>query len=157
MKEHLHRVHINLWLVLGVLLVVFTWGWWSFQKDLVTPAVEVANVPINIVKKVVGVVNKPKSVAVSPSYTQALVAYKDARIQLDSDCRAIPSKVTYKNGTSIMVDNRAAVARTVTVGSTFSIPAYDYKIVKLSSAVLPVTWNVNCDQRVKVASILIQK
>lgn len=156
MKEHLHRVHINLWLVLGALLVIFSWGWWSFQNDLVTPAIKVANLPINIVKKAVDIYNPP-SVAVSPSYTQALLTYKDARIQLDSDCRAVPNKVTFKNGTYIMIDNRAAVARTVTVGSTFSIPAYGFKVVDLSSSVLPATWYVSCDNRVKVASILIQK
>lgn len=155
--KNLHRVHVNIWLVLGLILVIFTWGWWSFQQDLVDPAVKVANVPINIVKKVASVVSKPKSVAVSASYTQALIDYKDARIQLDSECRAIPSNVTYKNGTSIMIDNRAPVARTVTAGSTFSIPAYGFKIVNLSSATLPATWYVNCDQRVKVATILIQK
>ncbi len=156
MKEHLHKVHINLWFVLGTLLVVFTWGWWSFQKDLVTPAIEVANVPINIVKKVVGI-SKPSNNKASMSYEEALVVYKDKRIQLDMDCKAFPRKMTFKEGTSIMIDNRAPVSRTVTVGSTFTVAKYDFKIVNLSSATLPVTWPVNCDKNKQVATILIQK
>jgi hypothetical protein len=148
-------------MVLGLILVVFTWGWWSFQKDLVEPAVKVVNVPINIVKSVAtttGIIKKSSTpMAATLSYTDALAKYEDVRIQLDDNCRANPNKVTFKNGTSIMIDNRASVARTVTVGSTFSLKAYDFKIVKLSSAVLPVTWYLDCDKSQNVATILIQK
>ncbi|MCX6706461.1 MAG: hypothetical protein NTV24_05195, partial [Candidatus Woesebacteria bacterium] len=40
------------------------------------------------------------------TYARALTLYKDARIQLGVDCQASPNYVTYKNGTSIMIDNR---------------------------------------------------
>lgn len=96
------------------------------------------------------------SPAVSLSYQQALVKYKDARIQLDKTCQASPDKMTFKNGTSIMIDNRAPVARTVKVGSTFSIKAYGFKIVKLSSDTIPATWLVDCDGSQNVSTILIQ-
>jgi len=56
-----------------------------------------------------------------------------------------------------MIDNRAPVARTVKVGSTFPIKAYGFKIVNLSSATLPATWYVDCDSSQNVATILIQK
>lgn len=160
MMHHFHRVHVNIWLVVGLVLVVFTWGWWSFQKDLVDPAVDVVNIPINIAKKAVNVVTKPSAPdapAATLSYTNALDQYGDARIQLDKDCRANPTSATFKNGTSIMIDNRASVTRSVVVGSSFSIPAYGFKIVKLSSSTLPVTWGIDCDTSKNVSAILIQK
>ena len=95
--------------------------------------------------------------ASSISYANALLKYKDARIQLDKICQATPNNVTFKNNTSIMIDNRAPVARTVKVGSTFSIKAWGFKIVKLQSATLPVTWLMDCDKSQNVATILIQK
>lgn len=95
--------------------------------------------------------------AATISYQNALVKYKDARIQLDATCQANPKNVTYKNGTDIMIDNRAPATRAVKVGSTFSVKAWGFKIVKLSSATLPATWLVDCDQSQNVATILIQK
>ncbi len=97
------------------------------------------------------------SPAASISYTNALVKYKDARLQLDKTCQGSPDKMTFKNGSFLMVDNRAPVARTVKVGSTFSIKAYGFKIVKLESATLPATWYVDCDASQNVSTILIQK
>lgn len=91
------------------------------------------------------------------SYGDALVKYKDARIQLNQNCQATPTNVTYKNNSYLMIDNRASVSRTVKVGSTFPVKAYSFKIVKLSSTVLPVTWYVDCDKSQNVATILIQK
>lgn len=104
-----------------------------------------------------GSVNKNAG-AVSISYAEALVKYKDTRIQLNNLCQATPNNVTFKNGTDIMIDNRSPVARSVKVGSSFSIKAYGFKIVKLSSpATLPTTWLVDCDAAQNVATILIQK
>ncbi|MFN4181570.1 MAG: hypothetical protein ACK4FA_02660 [Candidatus Paceibacteria bacterium] len=91
------------------------------------------------------------------SYADALAKYKDARIQLDAECRAVPNNVTYKDGTEIMLDNRAGVSRTVTLGSTFTIGAYDFKIVKISSNVLPYTYLVDCGDKQNVATILVQR
>jgi cytoskeletal protein RodZ len=95
--------------------------------------------------------------AASLSYSQALVKYKDARLQLDKVCQASPDKMTFKNNALLMVDNRAPVARTVRVGSVFPIKAYGFKIVKLTSTTLPVTWKVDCDASQNVSSILIEK
>jgi hypothetical protein len=93
----------------------------------------------------------------SISYANALVKYKDTRIQLDKTCQATPNNVTYKNNTTIMVDNRAPVVRTVKIGSTYSIKAYGFKIIKLSSTTLPMTWLMDCDKSQNVATILLQK
>ncbi len=97
--------------------------------------------------------------AVSISYEQALVTYKDSRIQLGSTdaCAATPRTSTFKNGTTIMVDNRGPVVRTVKVGSTYTINAYDFKLITLSSTNLPETVYVDCNNQQNVATILIQK
>ena len=91
------------------------------------------------------------------SYAEALAKYKDARIQLDDRCQASPNNVTYKNNTSIMIDNRSPMTRSVKVGSTYTIKGYGFKIVKLSSSQLPIQWLVDCDKSQNVATILIQK
>jgi hypothetical protein len=97
------------------------------------------------------------STAAPLSYKQALVTYANARLQLDKTCQASPSNMTFKNGSKIMIDNRSAVARTVKVGSTFSIKAWGFKIVDLSSSTLPATWLVDCGVSQNVATITIQK
>ena len=117
---------------LVVVLILVGFGLWFLKKDSTpTPAYK--------------------------DYTDALVIYKGARIELDENCQANPSSVTYKNGTSIMIDNRASVDRVVKVGSSFPIKAQSFEIVKLSSETLPIIWNVDCDQSKNVAQILIQK
>lgn len=91
------------------------------------------------------------------SYADALVKYKNARIQLDENCQASPNDPTFKNGTSIMIDNRAPVTRTVKIGSVYTIKAYGFKIIKLSANTVPMKFLVDCDKSQNVAAILIQK
>lgn len=96
--------------------------------------------------------------AASISYADALVKYKDSRIQLGSTntCVATPRLATYKNGTTLMVDNRGPVVRTVKVGGTYTVNAYDFKLITLSSSNLPETLYVDCNDQQNVATILIQ-
>jgi hypothetical protein len=94
---------------------------------------------------------------VTLSYEHALAQYVDKRIQFDSRCQATPSQVTYKNGTSIMLDNRASVARTIKIGNLVVIPAYGFKIIQISSATLPATWLVDCGSSQNVATLVVQK
>ncbi len=99
----------------------------------------------------------PKTSSSSLKYNDALVLYKDKRIQLDGECRATPSSATFKNGTKIMVDNRSANTRSVKLGSTMSINPWSFKIVTLSANTLPATWLLDCDKSQNVATVLIQK
>jgi hypothetical protein len=109
-----------------------------------------------------GSIDTPAMAGVSPvtiSYEDALVKYKDSRIQLapGATCAATPTTVTYKNGTVIMIDNRAPQARTLKIGVGYSVKGYGFKLIKLSSATLPSTWLVDCDGQQNVATILLQK
>jgi len=143
-------------LELVIVLVLVGFALWSLKKD---PAI-ISNTT-NDNQIVFPTDDKSPATTVPTtatiSYAQALQKYKDARIQLNQDCQATPNNVTYKNNTNIMIDNRASVTRTVRVGSSFSIPAYGFKIVKLSSTTLPATWGVDCAGSQNVATILIQK
>lgn len=95
--------------------------------------------------------------AVTLSYQKALVTYKDRRIQLDKACQATPNNVTYKNGTSIMIDNRSPEARTFKLGSTYTIKGYGFRIITLNSSTVPATWLLDCGAGQNAATILIQK
>ena len=149
----------NLWISLAVILVIVA-GLilWSMLKS--TPASAPAPVEQDSTTTpdttTSGNTNT-NSPAASISYTNALVKYKDARLQIDKACQASPDKMTFKNNSYMMIDNRAPVSRTIKIGSVYSVGAYGFKIIKLSSATLPATWYVDCDKSQNVATILIQK
>lgn len=66
--------------------------------------------------------------------------------------------MTIKSGTSIMLDNRSGDARTIKVGDqTFQFSGYGYRILTLSSPVLPKTLMLSCGSAVNVGQILLQK
>ena len=152
----------NLWIVLGVVLVVVAGlMFWVINKP---ESVVVSSQNDNNVESVTDSTEDVTDGSINTtipgaaiSYANALVKYKDARLQLDKKCQASPDKMTFKNGQNIMIDNRAPVSRTVKVGTTFSIKGYGFKIVKLSSLSLPATWYVDCDSSQNVSTILIQK
>ncbi len=91
------------------------------------------------------------------TYQAALVKYATTRIQFDTECRATPNQNTFKVGTELMLDNRAPVSRKIKAGSVYTIPAYGFKIVKLTGTTLPSTWLIDCGASQNVATILIQK
>ena len=147
-----------------VVLVVLTIIFWSINRNKgaalvgnldskTDQMITVPSIENKTIKRIGFHGNKIKPL----SYEEALLKYKDNRIQLDKGCQAIPNTITYKNGTSIMIDNRTSADRIVKVGSSYPIKGYDFKIIKLSSETLPMTWLVDCDNSQNVASILIQK
>lgn len=122
-----------------------------------TTSSTVAKTTTTVKKTVVPVASQP----VTMSYTNALALYKDnLRIQVSGAdfCQVTPNNVMYKNGTSIMIDNRSSITRNIKIGNTsYSIPGYGFKIVKLSSATLPITLLMDCGTQQNVAKILLQK
>ncbi len=143
---------------LGIVLVLVVFGLWSLNKSS-APATNDTSSSADVVSvedTSAGSINVGAPAA-SIAYGDALVKYKDARLQLNKDCQGSPDKMTFKNGANVMIDNRSAVARTVKVGSVFSIKAYGFKIVNLSSSTLPATWYVDCGTSQNVATITIQK
>lgn len=91
------------------------------------------------------------------SYTELVKEYEGKRIQFDERCQVVPKDATFKNGTSVLIDNRSASAKTVTVGSAkYDLVAYGYRIVTLSSPSLPSKLALSCGTSGNVGSILLQ-
>ena len=92
------------------------------------------------------------------AYSEVVKQYVGRQIQFDVNCQAIPTQTTFKNGTAVMFDNRSGDARTIKIGDvSYSFSGYGYKILTLSSSVLPKTLSLNCGSAINVGSILIQK
>jgi hypothetical protein len=149
----------NVWIVLGIvvvfLVILFARGQFKGQDDVVlNDSGELAGT-----EDTSGTTVKTPGESKTPSltYVQALALYKDKRIQLDPSCQATPDNSTYKNGTSIMIDNRSDKTRTVKAGSTFTLKPWGFKIINLTSTTLPTAWYVDCDSSQNVSTILIQK
>lgn len=97
------------------------------------------------------------TVSQSQTYTALVKEYEGRRIQFDINCQAIPSSVTYKNGTKVMFDNRSGDARIITVGGVqYNVAGYGYKILTLSSPTLPKNLLLSCGAAVNVGQILLQ-
>ncbi len=93
----------------------------------------------------------------SQSYTELVKQYEGKRIQFDERCQAVPNSLTFKNGDLIMLDNRSASAKTVSIGGTkYDLVAYGYRIVTLSSPNLPKELAVGCGSSGNTGKILLQ-
>jgi hypothetical protein len=100
----------------------------------------------------------PKPVDPAVTYAKALVDYKGRLIQFSATCQMTPSQVTFKNGTSVMFDNRGPNAITIRLGETpFTIKALDYTLIKVTSKTLPNTVSVDCGASFNVGRILLQQ
>ena len=95
--------------------------------------------------------------AMSQSYLDALATYQGKRIQFDQYCQAIPTSLVYKNGVTLMLDNRSGDARTIKIGATaYALPGYGWRLVTLSSATLPATLSINCGSAVNVSKVVLE-
>lgn len=88
------------------------------------------------------------------TYSQALKQYQGKTVQFDATCQANPDRQVFKTGTSIMLDNRSNVSRSVKLGSTYTLGAYGFRIVKLNTL---GTFNVDCGTSQNVATITVEK
>lgn len=130
---------------------------------------KVANVPINPEEQNTETVATSTSTQVKPTgtttkptgtltYAQAVQKYSAVRMQFNSACQPTPAHQTFKNGTTMMFDNRSAAKRTITVdGKAYTIPAEGYILVKLSSTKLPHVTTINCGTQNNVAQITLQQ
>ena len=150
------------WIVVVVIVAVALFLVFKNKKQVVTPApvtdstTQTTPEPTDSVQDTTDVTTGPG--AVSISYANALIKYKDRRLQFDTSCQATPRSVTYKDNTGIMLDNRSAQTRTIKVGTTYTIKPYGFKIVVLPDIYLKSkTLLVDCGTAQNVATILIQE
>jgi hypothetical protein len=96
--------------------------------------------------------------AMPKSYTDAIARYEGARFQFDQYCQTKPTLSSFKNGATVMLDNRSGDARAITIGTAkYNLAGYGWRIVTLSSKTLPTTISVNCGSAVNVAKIQLYK
>lgn len=91
------------------------------------------------------------------SYNAALLKYGTNRIQFQPDCQAVPDNMVFKNGVTIMLDNRAAVSRVVKLDKSYTLGAYSFTTATLSSSQLPHKILVDCGKSQNVATITVEK
>ncbi len=153
-----------IWIVAGVVIVLvigfLVWNSVSKKDDVIAPpATDVTVVPQPTTEPEStidgsGSVNVPASL----SYANALIQYKDKRIQFDKTCQAFPNTVTYKDNTGIMLDNRSPNPRIIKVGTEYTIKGYGFRIITLPDIYLKAkTILVDCDKQQNVATILVQE
>jgi hypothetical protein len=149
----------------GIVLVFILVGWWVFIRNnsaedaIVTssptpsqsvspsPSASLAAIPTS------GVGSRPGGV-MPKTYQDALDRYAGARFQFDALCQTEPNASSYKNGATIMLDNRSGDARTISIGGApYNLPGYGWRIVMLSSSKLPTTIFLNCGAAKNVAQI----
>ena len=144
--------------------VVVVGAWWVYSDKVPSlPGLGNQNQSNTSPSPIAGASAKPvakKSTATptpSGNYTQLVKEYEGKRIQFDERCQVTPQNPTYKNGTSIMIDNRSSSPRSVMVGGTkYDLVAYGYRVVTLSSSSLPKELAVSCGSSGNVGKILLQ-
>lgn len=146
-----------LWIVVIVAVaavVYFMGGDWAGKyigTVTVSPSPSTGTAAKPVLKKIGTATTSTKT------YTELVKEYEGRRIQFDQYCQANPKNITYKNGTTIMLDNRSGDARTITLaGVKYQLSGYGYALVTLSSQSLPKEMLLSCGSAVNVGKILLQ-
>ena len=147
------------WILAGVVIVVviyFMGGKWTGQVGQYI-GIEPSPSPSSATGATAKPVAKKSVTPLPKSYTELAKEYEGRRIQFDDRCQMIPLSPTYKNGTSVMLDNRSTSTKSVTIGSVkYDLSAYGYRVITLSSSSLPKELAVSCGSAVNVGKILLQ-
>jgi hypothetical protein len=148
----------TIWIVAGLVVValVIVYAFRSSpvittNDTVVTPAV---NEPVGTLDA-----SYSSSPAMTISYADALVKYKDRRIQFNTVCQAFPNTVTYNEDMGVMIDNRSPSVRGIMIDKLYTIKPYGFIIVKLPNVTLngKKTYGVDCDKQLNTATILVQE
>ena len=99
--------------------------------------------------------------AMPKTYSDAVTQYAGKRIQFDQYCQAIPTSLNFKNGVSLMLDNRSGDARTIKIDGlgSYALSGYGWKIVTLTvaSSKLPARLDIDCGSAQNVSYIILEK
>ena len=79
------------------------------------------------------------------SYQEVVEKYEGKRIQFGEQCQSIPSYLTFKTGTELMLDNRSSEKRVVYLDAEgYTIAAYGWGVIPLTTRDLPHTISIDC-------------
>lgn len=88
-------------------------------------------------------------------YATLMLTYKGRMVQFNKECAVVTNKVTFKQGTDILLDNRDDTAVKIVIGSrTFNLPAYGYKVIDLPTI---GSFQLDCNKRLNVVTVTVQK
>ncbi len=89
------------------------------------------------------------------TYANLMLKYKGKMVQFNKECAVITNRVTFKQGTDILLDNRDDTAAKIVIGSrTFNLPAYGYKVIDLPTI---GSYQLDCNKRLNVVTVSVQK
>jgi hypothetical protein len=89
------------------------------------------------------------------TYANLMLKYKGRMVQFNKECAVVSNKVTFKQGTDILLDNRDDTAAKIVIGSrTFNLPAYGYKVIDLPTI---GSYQLDCNKRLNVVTVSVQK
>ena len=153
------------WTAIIVILVIIAGIWWfnggssnvALSPDASTPPTATGATKTPAVSKANRTVTPAPVVTSALSYSQLVAQYGNNRIQFDQNCQAQPNLVVLKNGSSILLDNRANQTRTIGVNSRiYTLVPYGYQVATLSTASVPQTLSLSCNNQVNVGTINLQ-
>lgn len=148
------------WTIIIVVLVLVAGVWWfnggssnvAFLPGLsASPSVSATKTP--------GVVKRTATPTVTSNltYSQLVAQYGNNRIQFNSSCQAVPSSLVLKNGTGILLDNRSNMTQVISLnGATYTLVPYGYRVVTLTSSLLPTSLSISCNSSVNTGTIQLQ-
>jgi hypothetical protein len=145
----------------GVIIVAVVAGavWWlrGSNTDLSSLYPSFSASPMATVKATTPKSSKSPLPTSTLTYSQLVAQYGANRIQFDTNCQAQPNLVVFKNGTSILLDNRANQTRTIGLnGVQYSFVPYGYRVITLSSSSVPQKWTLSCNNLVNVGTIQLE-
>ncbi len=154
----------KLWTTIIVIAIAAGAVWWfnGGTGKLSTPGTSASpSVSASATPKVSGQAKTSASPSPMPtstlSYTQLVQLYANKRFQFDSSCNSQPSSMVLKNGSNILLDNRANETRVIVLnGASYTLPAYGYRVVTVSNSVLPQKIGVTCNGKVNSGMIDLQ-
>lgn len=153
----------KLWTIIIVVLVVIAGVWWfngGSSSVSLFPSASTSPTAAGATKTPTSykATRTPTPVATSDlSYSQLVTQYGSNRIQFNASCQASPSSVVFKNGTSILLDNRSNQTQVISLnGASYTLVPFGYRVVTLSSTSLPKAIGVTCNEQVNTSTINLQ-
>lgn len=150
-----------LWVVIIIAVVIV--GWVVFQggglpQQASQTASPTASPRVTVQPGAGGGLPGSTPVALNPqNYSDLVRQYEGRRIQFDERCQMTPNDTTFRNGTVVMFDNRSPQAKTIRIGNqSYSLQAYGYRFLTMSSSNVPLSLQVGCDNVPNVGKILLQ-
>lgn len=157
MQKPISQKHIILGVVVLSVVVLISAFIWEQNQESINPQIYLKS---SLAPTSTTTATKPKPsqpTAPSLTYAKAVETYVNRRIQFDEQCTATPNPAMLRNGKEVMLDNRSAKGRSISIaGTSYYLSGYGFKIISLYRAKLPATLMINCGTGVNNGTITLQ-